>query len=183
MQIRRQAPRFTYEDYLLMPEDRRYELIEGDIYMVPSPTTRHQRIAGRIYRRLTDFAEDRNLGEVLTAPLDVKFSQYDVVQPDLLFVTKERSNILRDRVEGAPDLLIEILSPDSRSRDLTLKRKLYFRHGVQEYWIVDPEGKAIEVLSPGQRDFRVAGIYRVGEILQSQLMPDLRIHLAEILVE
>lgn len=127
--------KFTYEDYLLLPKDKRYELIKGEIYMVPSPTPVHQWESKRRFLALDDHVSEHTLGEVYYAPLDVVLSEEDVVQPDLLYISKERSHILTEKnIQGAPDLVVEILSPGTAERDRTLKRKLYARHGVLECW-------------------------------------------------
>jgi len=141
--------KFTYRDYKSLPESetKRYELIEGELIMVPSPNIYHQRISGRIEFLLRDFVEKNKLGEVFYAPCDVHLGD-NVVQPDILFISKEHSYvIIKEEVKGAPDLVIEILSPATAKRDRTIKRALYARYGVSEYWLVDPEKKIIEVLT------------------------------------
>lgn len=132
--------RFTYDDYLLLPEDRRYEVIDGDLLTTPTPGTPHQRIVGNLYLRLCLYVEDHQLGEVLIAPCDVVLSPTDVVQPDLLFVAASRAAIVGEKfISAAPDLVVEVLSPSTEDRDRTVKTKLYARFGVRELWIADPE--------------------------------------------
>ena len=108
--------KFTYEDYRTAPEDKRYELLDGDLLMTPAPTLKHQRAQVRLGTRLARLIEEQALGDFFFAPCDVVLSDTDVVQPDLLFVSKEREHLLRggDNVQGAPDLVIEILSPPPR---------------------------------------------------------------------
>jgi len=120
--------RFTYEDYLLLPEDRRYEIIDGDLLMTPAPGIPHQRLVGRLYRHLDDHVRSRKLGEVLMAPFDVVLSPTDVVQPDLLFVAAGRASIIGEKfISAAPDLVVEILSPSTEDRDRTVKT---IRHSI-----------------------------------------------------
>lgn len=138
--------KYTYQDYCLFPENKRYEIINGDAYMVPAPLTRHQRILLNISQIFTEHLKNEPVGEIFIAPVDVVLSDHDIVQPDILFISNERKTILTEaNVQGAPDLVVEILSPSSIERDRDLKLKLYSRHSVKEYWIVDPEALAIEV--------------------------------------
>ena len=132
--------RFTYEDYRTAPADERYELLDGDLVVAPAPNLKHQRVQFRLGRRLGQFIEERALGEFFFAPCDVVLADSDVVQPDLLFVSRDRGHLLRggDNVRGAPDLVVEILSAATAERDRGYKRVLYERHGVAEYWLVDP---------------------------------------------
>lgn len=144
-----QAPpvKFTYEDYLLLPEDgNRHELLDGEHVMTPSPNTRHQRISGNVYLALRNFLNHHSLGEVFDAPYDVVMSEFDVCEPDLVFVAKDQASIITDaNIQGAPALVVEILSEGTRKRDEKIKRGLYERHGVREYWIVDPELELVKV--------------------------------------
>ena len=139
--------KFTCDDYYTAPADKRYELLDGDLIMVPAPNVKHQMILLRLAHKLGQFILDHQLGQLLPAPCDVVLSDNDVVQPDLLFVSRERGHLLSggDNVQGAPDLVIEILSPATADRDRGYKRKLYGRHGVTEYWLVDPIGESISI--------------------------------------
>ena len=132
--------KFTYEDFLLFPDDgRRHELIEGDHYVTPSPNTKHQRVIVNLGNLLFSFVKARRLGTVLYAPCDVVFSDLDVVEPDILFVSASRQHIITEKnIQGAPDLVIEVLSDSSRRTDELIKKKLYEKYDVSEYWIVDP---------------------------------------------
>lgn len=139
--------KFTYQDYLLFPNDgKRYELIAGDRYVTPAPRTKHQRISGNLYGLLFEFVKKNKSGILLSAPTDVVLSELDVVQPDLLFVSRARASIItEDNIQGAPDLVVEILSESTRRTDEIIKRKLYQQHGVQEYWIIDPDLDTVKV--------------------------------------
>ena len=174
--------KLTYEDYLLIPEDgRRHEILDGEHYVTAAPFLRHQRISIRLSSRLFFFADRHGLGEVLTAPADVVLSLNDVVQPDILFISKARSGIARERsVQGAPDLVIEILSKSTRSRDEGLKRERYELLGVTEYWTVDPETRTAKVYRRrGERLSPAAEISGDG-VLSTPLLPGLEIVLSEI---
>src|SRR3990167_1134525 len=138
--------RYTYDDYLKTSDDRRYELIEGELYMTPSPITNHQRISRKIEFLLEKFVTENDLGEVFYAPYDVYLDDENVVQPDIMFISKGRSKIIGEKnLQGAPDLVVEILSESTAYRDLIQKKKLYAKFGVKEYWIVVPEEKTIDI--------------------------------------
>jgi Uma2 family endonuclease len=143
--------KLTYEDFLDFPEDgRRHELIDGEHVAEPSPNTIHQRIVSNLHYLLSAFVRQHDLGWVLPAPCDVVLSDVDVVEPDLLYLSKENAGRLQHAfVQGAPDLVIEILSPSTRRRDERSKRDLYERYGVGEYWIVDPELETVKVYRLG----------------------------------
>jgi Uma2 family endonuclease len=147
--------KLTYRDYLLLPDDgKRYEIIDGDLHMTPSPTTRHQIIVGLFLHHLMTHLETHPIGTVFTAPYDVVLSDTDVVEPDLVVVLNDgRARITEKNVQGPPDIIIEILSPGTAARDRDLKRKRYERFGVQEYWLVDPDQNALEILALKDRQY------------------------------
>jgi Uma2 family endonuclease len=147
MDVSSAAPPLTYDDYVLIPEDgKRHEIIDGDEYMSPSPSTPHQRIVGRLFNSLYDHVEKTETGEVFVAPCDVLLSETDIVQPDVLFVASAREHIIAERgIEGAPDLVAEVVSEGNRRHDEVRKRKLYARRGVVEYWVVDPALETVKV--------------------------------------
>ena len=141
-------PQITWNDVQELPDDgNRYEAIDGELYVTPAPSIRHQRIAKRLLYALAAILEAPGLGELFFAPTGVEFpATAEGVQPDLLFVSNDRRGILADAwIQGAPDLVIEILSPTTARRDRGVKRKLYERQGVTEYWIIDPDARAVEV--------------------------------------
>ena len=173
--------KLTYADYLETADDERYELLSGELVMSPSSRERHQYVLGRLFLRLGAFIYGRNLGKVYCSTFDVVLSDTDVVQPDLLFVSNGRESIITpENIQGAPDLVVEILSPATAARDRTLKLDLYARHGVQEYWIVDPDAKTIMLLRRGESRFEVVGIYGEEETLRSPTLAELSIALQEI---
>lgn len=176
-------PKLTYEDYVLFPDDgRRHELVDGEHLVTPSPVARHQAILQNLFLELGPRVRELGLGRLLLAPLDVILSDVDVVQPDLLFVSKAREAIVGDWVRGAPDLTVEILSPGTRHQDETLKRDLYERHGVAEYWIVDPRAKSIKVyrLERGEYGRPEHLLASRGDTIVSPVLGDLRLELQRV---
>ncbi len=138
----------TYDDLAQMPADgNRYEVIDGELVVTPAPVKAHQKLLYRITRLIGDYVEERQLGEVYFAPVDVRFFMTDIVQPDLLFIRRDRLGIYESGsiVEGAPDLVIEVLSPSTRMVDLVPKAALYARGGVSEYWVADPDEHSLVV--------------------------------------
>jgi len=146
----------TYADYRRLPEDgRRYELFEGTLEVSPSATLAHQLAVMRLIARLLPWIEERKLGLLLTAPLDTILSESTILQPDILFVSNERKkDLVGQWIHGAPDLCIEVLSPGTADRDRGIKRQLYARYGVKEYWLVDPETCSVTIHSLRGRHFR-----------------------------
>ncbi len=172
--------KFTYEDYKNAPEDKRYELLGGELIIVPSPSMFHQSSSKKLLRKLL-IVEDLGLGAVFHAPTDVVFTGTDTVQPDLIFISNERAHIItEDNVRGAPDLVIEILSPSTAGRDRHFKRTLYERYGVKEYWMVDPDAKNITVLLLGENGFQLFGIYGEGQTLTSPALLGFSLNIADI---
>ena len=137
--------KLTYQDYRHFPDDgRRHEIIDGEHYVSPSPSTNHQNASRHIQFALYEQIERSGRGHVFNAPMDLELAPVDVVQPDLIVVLDEQRHIvLPSRIRGVPDLLVEILSPSTSERDQTLKRKLYESHGVPEYWIVDVDEQVV----------------------------------------
>ncbi|MFY9271109.1 MAG: Uma2 family endonuclease [Candidatus Manganitrophaceae bacterium] len=176
--------KFTYEDYLLFPDDgKRHELIDGEHFMTPAPSTKHQRILGSLHLAFGNFLKQHKLGEVFVAPYDVVLSDLDVVEPDLLFVSSSRSSIVTEKnIQGAPDLVIEIFSESTRKTDEIIKRKLYEQHGVPEYWIVDPELQMVKIYRTTDQGYtRTAELNReANDTLATPLLPGFQISLSEI---
>ncbi|HLA77499.1 MAG TPA: Uma2 family endonuclease [Vicinamibacteria bacterium] len=176
--------KFTYSDLLALPEDgRRHEIIEGEHLVSPSPKTDHQRVSMRLSVAIAAHVRAHRLGEVFAAPLDVVLAEDVVVEPDLLFVSTDRSARATERnIQGAPDLVVEILSEWNRRIDEITKRDLYARHGVLEYWIVDPELETVKVYRASEQRFqRVAELAKEnGDSLTTPLLPGLNLPLGEI---
>ena len=156
MAIPNPTVKFTYEDYLNAPEDKRYELLDGELVPIPTPGERHQSISILLGSKLVQFAYENSLGRVYHAPFDVVLSDVDVIQPDLLFVSNERCHIITPaNIQGAPDLVVEILSLSTAERDKTFKRALYANHGVNEILDGGPHRKRHN--SPVARRARIRG--------------------------
>lgn len=178
--------RFVYEDYKALPESmaKRYELLDGEILMVPAPTTTHQFLSRNITYLLHGFVRQHALGTVLSAPIDVVLGEGDareIVQPDVLYISTARASIiLVAEIYGAPDLVIEVLSPGTETRDRTYKKHLYGRYGVREYWMVDPIGETIAVYESTGMKFEDPTTYRAMDTLKSALLVGLDISVQEI---
>ena len=180
--------RLTYDDFLQFPDDgKRHELIDGAHYVTASPNTKHQAIVFNLATLLGMYLRVHHAGRAFTAPFDVVFSDFDVVEPDLLFVSKARQAdvLTAANVRGAPDLVVEIGSPSTRKRDETIKRRLYERFGVSEYWVIDPELDEVKVYrSTDGRFERVAELsLERADALESPLFPGLTLRLSDILEE
>jgi Uma2 family endonuclease len=136
--------RYTYEDYCRLPEGSLYQLIGGELVMTPSPTPYHQMVSMKLKLKMAGFVLEKGLGIVLDAPVDVYLEETETYQPDILYISNERLSIIEEkRINGAPDLVVEILSPGTGYYDLRVKYKVYEKSGVREYWIVDPHSKSV----------------------------------------
>lgn len=175
--------RLTVRDYLDIPEDdeNRYELIDGELYMAPAPTWEHQESIGNLFSFLREFARANGLGRVVASPIDVYLSEEDVFQPDIVFVSAERLGVIHSSgVHGAPDLVIEMLSPSTERRDLTLKRERYEMFGAREYWLADPFAKTITVLRAKDGRFEQVGVFTEGMTIETSLLPGLRVDVSAV---
>ncbi len=141
-----QTKLITYDDYLTLPEDgKRYEVIGGEVFMIAAPIINHQQISQNIESRLDRYLEEHNIGKYFHAQVDVVLSMTDVVQPDIFYISNERSHIIAENnIVAAPDLVAEIISESTKVRDQTTKKALYEKYGVKEYWIVYPDKEKIE---------------------------------------
>ncbi len=171
----------TYEDYLNTPEGERYELLNGELMLVASPNEEHQMASVKLVSLIYPYVNTRELGWVFHAPFDIVFSDTEVVQPDLMFISKEREHIrTAANVQGAPDLVVEILSPSSSKRDWKDKRELYAKYGVREYWIVDPVNRIVSVMLLKDGVLEIAGAYVVGDTLASTALAGFSVKVNEI---
>jgi len=169
-------PYITYEDLGRMPPDgNRYEVFDGEVYVMPSPTVRHQRLVRRFARLFEDAGPEGS--EVLLAPLDVVLAEATAAQPDVILVLESNREVLCDVIRGAPDLVVEVLSPGTAHRDRGLKMEAYARHGISEYWIADPEETAIEIyrLDREARAYRLVETCREGGVATTPLVPGLKV--------
>jgi Uma2 family endonuclease len=184
MAIHDRIRKLTYDDYARIPDDGlRHEIIDGEHYAVPAPSIPHQGLSIELGSRLHPFVKRHRLGKVFSAPCDVVLSKHDIVQPDLLFVSNERAGIVTEKnVQGAPDLIVEILSKGTRHLDETVKLDLYDRSGILEYWMFDTTRKTARVYRRTLRGLRlVAELSAEAEdVLVTPLVPGLEIPLAEI---
>jgi Uma2 family endonuclease len=166
------ALKFTYKDYALLPEDRRYEVIDGELFLTPSPTPFHQVVSERIGYLLSDYLKRTSVGVMFYAPCDVVLSAHDVVQPDILVVLADHKAVIGEKyIAGAPDLVVEVLSPSTESRDRIAKAKRYASFGVREMWLVDPAAKTIEVLVNSEEGFCREALYGEADNVQSAILP------------
>lgn len=175
-------PTLSYEHLRQLPEDgNRYEILEGKLAVTPSPTEVHQRVVGNLHSVLHE-AQRRGFGRVYLAPFDVVLHEVEaVVEPDLLFISKERLAIVTDAaVRGAPDLVVEVLSPATRDRDLGVKLRQYARHGIRWYWVIDPDRRELRVFARHRGAFEEKDVLRPGAKLSSALFPGIEADIAEL---
>ncbi len=177
MESLRESVKYTYADLENFPDDgKRREIIGGELYVTPSPATPHQVVVGNLYFLIRRYLEVHPVGRIFLAPLDVVFSQFDVVEPDLLFVSAGRAGVVtRKNVAGSPDLAIEVLSPGTRRTDETIKRGLYERFDVLEYWIVDPRIKTVKIYRRAVAGVRFEHAVATNDRVRSPIFPDLTI--------
>ncbi|CAN5688152.1 Uma2 family endonuclease [soil metagenome] len=176
---------WTYHRYLELDDEHRYEILDGELLMTPAPGTRHQRIVEELQYRFARWVRQYNTGLLLPAPTDVVLAEDVVVQPDLLFIRAARvAEIVDERaVQGAPDLVVEILSPSSLERDRHRKREQYRRYGVPEFWIVDPANRAIEVLALQGEEYRLASFAANSGAVASRVLEGFAVSVAEVMEE
>jgi Uma2 family endonuclease len=182
MPVRPEAPPITARQYRLMPETGpRYQLINGDLRMAPAPDRYHQVISRNLEFILLSFLEEHPVGELYHAPFDVYLSDIDVFQPDIVVIRNENLRILTAiGAEGAPDLVIEILSPRTRILDLEPKRQAYSREGVTELWIIDPAPQTVAVYRFNENLEAPVAVKKAANILESPLLPGLQIDLQKV---
>lgn len=181
--VRAAEQRVSYADLERWPEDgRRYELYDGEVFEIPSPLLIHQFVLGRLYLALSAYVQAHG-GSVFLSPLDIVLTEYDVVQPDVLLFSREREHLLdfHKVTRHAPDLAIEILSPGTVRNDRGRKRRLLERHRVKEYWLVDADASVIEVYHLASNRFAPPRIARAAELIESALLPELRLRPNELL--
>jgi Uma2 family endonuclease len=180
------ARRLTYDDLMAISQERpgdRHELFAGELVVSPSPVSVHQIISANIFRRLDRFTQEQGLGRAFYAPIDVMISPDTVLIPDLLYIAQSRLGIIGGQtVNEPPDIVVEILSPGTRTRDLEAKRAIYARFKVPEYWIVDPQARSVTVLMLiGERYAPVPS--GGGEAVRSRVLPGLNVTLDEVFAD
>ena len=161
---RPQRVHYTWDDYVKFPDDgQRYEIIDGELFVTAAPVFGHQFTSGELHLLLRNWSDQHGKGIVAYAPVDVVLAPDTIVQPDLLWISDERiQEILGDRVDGIPDLVVEILSPSTARRDRTKKSEVYARFGGREYWIVDPKDRSVEIRTNHDGKF-VRHVWGTGE--------------------
>ncbi|MBI5470813.1 MAG: Uma2 family endonuclease [Ignavibacteriae bacterium] len=175
------AQRKTYADYALLPDGTPAQLIDGEIIMSPAPTTSHQKIQSRLGYLIQHFVIARDLGQVFFTPTEICLSEHDTFQPDLTFVSRGRSSIIEeDNIKGAPDLVVEILSPSTGYLDLTHKKTVYETSGVKEFWIVDPKEKLVEVQQNTPNGFVTFSKARGTGKVRSSILNGFEVDIAEV---
>ncbi len=173
--------RLTVADYMNTSDEVRCQLIDGELVLAPSPTDKHQAVSAEMFVALRQFVRQRRLGIVRFAPLDVVFPNHEVFQPDILFVSDDRADIITEaNIQGAPDLVVEILSPSSARYDRGHKQTVYAREGVREYWIVDPAAETVEVLSESAAGWTLAATFGFEDDLVSPLLPGFAVALGQV---
>ena len=175
-------PVWTYAEYSVLPQDfNRHEIIEGDHVVTPSPTTQHQRVLTKLTSLLVVHVNAHGLGVVLAAPMDVLLAPTSVVQPDLLFISKERLAIVKEaNIQGPPDLVVEVLSPSTAAIDRGGKMSLYARYGVPHYWILDARNLSLETYEIREAEYELISQFKKDDPVKLRLFPDLAISLSEL---
>lgn len=172
--------KLEYSDYAEIPADgKRYEVLDGELHVTPAPSPIHQRVSKRLQRILEAYFEERGLGEVFDAPIDVILTDQDVVQPDLVLVTNQEQISSRG-IEGPPELLVEVLSPSTRNYDRTAKAQRYATLGVPHFWIVDPDAHRIECYRAAGTAYELIAEVQGSERLAHPDWPDLLIPTADL---
>ncbi len=173
--------RITYNDYVMIDDDNRYEVFHGELRMVPAPSMDHQGISANLFYLICTFVKEKGLGRVYNAPVDVVFDDEEVYQPDIVFVKGERRNIIKkNAIHGAPDLVVEIISRSSSFYDTVEKKEVYRKYGVQEYWVAFPGEKAVEVLTSEKHGYQEFSKARKRGIVKSKLLEGLEVDLNEV---
>jgi len=174
---------WIYEDYAAIAENGRYEVVDGVLYMLPTPNINHQKIVGEIFAYLQSFTHITRSGKVSLAPLDVELSYGNVVQPDILVIlNKHLDRITYSRVIGAPDLVVEVASPNTARHDLCEKEDAYARAGVPEYWIVNPDACTVELLLLEGKFYRTLGLYSGDALLPSVVLSNFPVQVGRFFV-
>jgi len=177
------SQKITAREYEKLPEGPPSQLIGGEIIMSPSPSAMHQYIVLELASKLKEFVESNKSGFVYTAPLDVYLGVEEVFQPDVIYISASNKNIIKDKIKGIPDLIIEVLSPSNAYYDLVHKKNIYEETGVKEFWTVDSEGKGIEVYENVDGKFILFSKSRSKGTVESKLLPGFRVTSEELFVE
>ena len=171
--------RLTFEQFRQLPEDgRRYELVHGEVHVTPAPTTRHQATLQNLSGPLWPHVINNHLGEIYTAPLDVRLGEDTALQPDLIFISNANASIIQEGwIAGSPDLVVEILSPSTVAHDRATKLRIYAEAGVREVWFIDPKAKTVEVFKLQHKKYLVEATLSGDDVLVSSLFPGWQVSL------
>ncbi len=179
--IEAEKKKYTYEDYEKLPEGSPFQLIDGELVMTPAPIPYHQQLCKKIFLELSNYIENKKSGEILFSPIDVYLSESETYQPDMIFISNERINIIGEKkIEGAPDLVIEILSETTAYYDLKHKKRIYESCGVKEYWIVDPIEKSVEVYENINSKFKLFSSAILRGNINSKILTDFELEISKI---
>lgn len=172
--------KYTFEDYLNLPEGSNYQLINGELIMAPAPEIKHQQVSKKLFFILYQNVEQTGKGFVFYSPIDVLIDSYNVFQPDIVVILKENEYKIKQKfIEGAPDVVIEIISPSTAYYDLVEKKERYLKAGVKEYWIVDPKVKSVEILKNETGNFITLSKAVIKGVILSEIV-DLKFEISEI---
>ncbi len=174
---------FTKEDYMALPENAPYELLNGKLHYMPSPFRKHQIVSMNLSAALHFHVKKNKLGQVLAAPMDVHFGKKNIVQPDIIFVSNNRKSILKKFVEGAPDFLVEILSYGTKDKYFGEKKALYGKKGVLEYWVIDPDTETVEVFKKNKNTLITDKKYKQKDTIKSTIIKDFQMDVSAIFEE
>jgi len=175
-------PKLTFEQFRELPNDgKRYELVHGEVHVTPAPVTRHQAVLQNLSGNLWPYVIKNRLGEVWTAPLDVRLGADTALQPDLIFISNARAGIIQeDWIAGSPDLVVEVLSPSTAAHDRATKLPIYAQAGVLEVWFIDPKAKTVEVLTLQGKKYLVEATLAGEQVLVSNLFPNWQLPLPDL---
>ncbi|MBZ5562678.1 MAG: Uma2 family endonuclease [Acidobacteriia bacterium] len=176
------SAKFSYEDLQHFPPDHnRYEIVDGELFVTPAPIPLHQRIVMNLGAHLWNHVRAHHLGEVFVAPLDVVFTSGTVLEPDIIFVSRARLQIIGEKyLAGPPDLVVEVLSKSSSRLDRDIKPKQYARYGVPEFWLIDPEAKTVEIFRLQGEEYELAQRLEFGDTIASPLFPGLNLPVSSL---
>ncbi len=176
-----QTKPMTWREYAALPDDGKgYQVIEGELIVTPAPTSGHQDVVLELAVPLRSFVKEHDLGKVFVSPIDVILSGTNIVQPDIIFIRKDRREIIADQIQGPPDLAVEVVSPPSGKRDTVDKLALYAKFAIRHYWIVSPTSRCVIVYRLAGDVYERIGLYQGEDRFESELFPGLTIDLTTL---
>lgn len=173
--------RMTYADYVKIDDNNRYEILHGELCMVPAPSTDHQSVSRNLEFLIWNFVKKKGIGKIFDAPIDVVFDDDEVFQPDIVFIKSENQGIIhKTAIHGIPDLIVEIVSPSSAFYDTVEKKEIYRKCGVKEYWLIFPEERVIEILTLERGEYLEFCKSKKAGIVKSKMLEGLEINSQEV---